>query len=193
MSDNQIIQLSNVVQYFKIAERSCHNSIKYTDLTKSLSYQETNEFDNELVQKKFDDIIKFGSLAREEAITSVVFSSMTLEAFINEYGINKSGKNYFSNNLDKLSLESKFLIIPKLFGTTFLNPENHEFEQLKWLIKLRNDLVHFKKKSRNIKDIKMINPLKQKDFITSEHAVKSIEVVKSIIKILDFEIYNGFH
>lgn len=47
------------------------------------------------------------------SIVSVVFSALSLEAFINDYASQRLSKSYFDNYLDKLDLVSKWVVIPR--------------------------------------------------------------------------------
>lgn len=143
---------------------------------------------NELVALRSDDyksIGSYGEKVHKEATICVVFSAMTLEAFINEYGIDSSSSSFFKNYLDKLDLLSKFLLIPQLYKTKLIDTNSHVFENLKWLINVRNDLIHFKKRSKKIKDFDMTESIKLKDFMMESHAEKAVMTVHSILELFN--------
>lgn len=177
MKEKTQINFSNIIRYFDIAEASRKN---------------TEEFSLQILKviNNTDELVEVASSVHNEAIISVVFSTMTLEAFINEYGIKHSSKSYFDNHLDQLKLLSKFIIIPKLNDRIGIDIEKQEFEDLKWLIKLRNELIHFKKKTKHAAIIDMLKPLEQSDFIQKEHAQKAINTVRNVIRILDSNLYS---
>jgi len=109
---------------------------------------------------------------------------MAIEAFINEFGITNFSGSYFKNHLDKLSLMSKLVIIPKLAKKTELDSDSQLFQDVKWLIEFRNQLVHFRSKRRNITEIDMTNPMSQKDFVMEEHSERAVSSMQSLIAIL---------
>jgi len=81
-------------------------------------------------------------------ITSIVFSALTAEAFINSYAISKESRNYFDNYLDKMNTISKYVVIPKVFTGESIDTNSQGFELLKKLFKDRDKLVHFKSKNK---------------------------------------------
>src|SRR3990167_4401998 len=82
----------------------------------------------------------------QSVVTAMVFSSLCLEAFINqEYETHTETKEIFED-VERLSLETKWLLLPRLLGTgrTF-DTGAEPFQTFKELIKVRNQqLVHFK-------------------------------------------------
>ncbi len=80
-------------------------------------------------------------------LTSVVFSALTAEALINHYGITRLDKADF-DRLEKLTPESKWIVIPKLERGISLDPGRQPFQGLHKLMTLRNTLVHFKSFNR---------------------------------------------
>jgi len=73
----------------------------------------------------------------ECSITAIVFSVMTLEAFINDYAIRASSINYLENYLDKLDLSSKFILFPRLFTGTGISTDGQALELLKKRVLMR--------------------------------------------------------
>ena len=173
------LTLSNVMRYFHIAEASKKNAENLTAQINEILKEENNP----------NKLVEYASSAENEVIISIVFSVMTLEAFINEYGIKHTSKTYFKNHLDNLKLISKFIIIPKLTNDLEIENGNKEFENLKWLLNLRNEIVHYKNRIVDVKQIDMTNPINQKNFLQKEHAQKAINTVREIIKIIDPNLY----
>jgi len=78
----------------------------------------------------------------------IVFAAMCLEAFIYDYAAyNFSGK-FVKNYIDKLDLESKWVVIPQLVTGKRFDTDSEAFELLVKLVRYRNKLVHAKSKSR---------------------------------------------
>lgn len=176
MSDSQKIKFSNTTRYFEIAKHSLENVERLVaERNSGLKKDPINH--NQLVQ--------FANSVHNEAIITVVFCTMTLEAYINEYGIANSSRSFFQNHLEKLNLISKFTLIPRLNNKPELETDKQDFQDLKWLINLRNDLTHYKIKEKNIGDIDMTLPINQKDFIMEEHARKAIRTLEGTLNILE--------
>jgi len=178
LDDEKTINFSNTARYFEIANKAYNNAERFV-------VSRNRELRNKQVDHK--KLINFSSSVHNESIITVVFCTMTLEAFINEYGILACSRSFFQNHLDSLNLISKFILLPKLNNRPELETDRQEFQDLKWLINLRNDLTHFKIKEKSVQEIDMTNPINQRDFITEEHARKSISTVKNVISILDNE------
>jgi hypothetical protein len=176
VSELKTIIFSNTSRYYKIAMQSYNN-------VENFVVSRDREIKNSPINHQ--KLIKFASSVHDEAIITVVFSTMTLEAFINEYGVVFSSRSFFQNHLENLNLISKFILIPRINNKTELETDKQDFQDLKWLINLRNDLTHFKIKEKSAQDIDMTIPIKQKDFITEEHAKKAIKTMKNVISLLD--------
>lgn len=113
------------------------------------------------------------------ALIVVVFCATSLEAFINHYATSHLSKNYLKTYLDKLDLLSKWIVIPRITTGTQLDAGVKAFQDLSWLISLRNKLVHYKARKVNIEE------LKDKDFLWSEDAKRAIETVKNVAQELE--------
>ncbi len=109
------------------------------------------------------------------ALIVVVFSALSLEAFINDYAIGSFSKSYFENYLDKIELFSKWIVIPRIITGTQLDPGSKALQGLDWLIKLRNRLVHYKSKVVEIKEIA------NEDFLWEEDAQKAMGTVRNLM------------
>ncbi|MCU7804151.1 MAG: hypothetical protein KZQ92_15690 [Candidatus Thiodiazotropha sp. (ex Lucinoma borealis)] len=78
------------------------------------------------------------------AVQSIVFSAMCLEAFIYGYAEKHLGKSYTKQHIEKLSIESKFIVVPRLTIGKEIDKSGQGYEKLKKLISDRNKIVHFK-------------------------------------------------
>jgi hypothetical protein len=75
----------------------------------------------------------------------LIFSTFALESYINGYGVRKCTAKYFTEYLEKLSIEAKWIVIPRLAtGISIYGSKGHVL--LKKLIKVRNRLAHDKPK-----------------------------------------------
>jgi hypothetical protein len=176
MSDLQKIKFSNTIRYYEIAKNSYDN-------VEQLAKNRNDELKKQPINH--NQLIKYANSVHNEAIITIVFCTMTLESYINEYGITNSSRSFFQNHLEKLNLISKFTLIPKLNNKPELKTDKQEFQNLKWLINLRNDLTHYKIKEKDVADIDMTKPISQKDFILEEHAEKAIKTLEETINILE--------
>jgi hypothetical protein len=183
LSDSEKIKFSNTIHYFEISKHSLEN-------VERLVANRNNELKTAPIN--YNQLIQFANSIHNEAIITVVFCTMTLEAYINEYGIANSSRSFFQNHLEKLNLISKFTLIPKLNNKPELDTDKQDFQDLKWLINLRNDLTHFKIKEKNISDISMTLSIEQKDFITEEHARKAIKTLEGTLDILEPDKVKAF-
>ena len=145
--------------------------------------REHDEFQHSLRGKKISDddvdvLASKNDAIGQLALIVIVFSALTLEAYINHYGINCLSRNYFSNYLDKLDLLAKWLVIPRVVTGQKLDPGSNAMQDLSWLVSLRNRLVHFKSKTVTVEEIK------GSDFLWHEDAERSVRTVKRVISLL---------
>ncbi len=87
--------------------------------------------------------------ATEHGIKAIVFSSMCVESAINNYAGTQLGDKYAQQHLDKLNVQSKWVVIPKLVCGRSIDKSGPAFNALGKLIKARNELVHNKSKELN--------------------------------------------
>jgi len=123
-----------------------------------------------------DFICAKNAAIQRSAMVSVIFSSLTLEAFINNYAIERFSRNYFDNHLDKLSPVSKWILIPKLVTGNEINKDGQPYERLKNLFKHRDKLVHYKTKKKKISEM-----TEDGDWVTENHSADALLTVKSIL------------
>ena len=112
------------------------------------------------------------------AVTAVIFSAISLEAYINDYGIRRFSKSFFKEHLDKLKIVSKWVVIPRMTVGKTLDTSARPFQRLKVLFSLRDKIVHFK--SRQIGS----DSLKEDDFVVFPAAENAIETVRTVIQAL---------
>ncbi|WP_424355429.1 hypothetical protein [Methanobacterium sp. MBAC-LM] len=168
MFDEQI-SFNNYRTFFSIATRN---------LSKIHSLIEKRDQRCKIPKFSDDDIdfvCKINALIQQSTMITVIFSVMTIESFINDYGMNYFSGAYFKNYLDKLDLKSKWVIFPKLITNKPINTDSQAFELLGKLIKLRNKLVHDKPIKR------MFNDLEGLENVTESQAKDSINAVKELI------------
>jgi hypothetical protein len=109
------------------------------------------------------------------AMLVVIFSALTLEAFINHYAIENFSESYLKNYLDKLDPVSKWVVIPKLVLGRALDTGGRSFELLQRLFLLRNKLVHYKTR------IVPFDELRTKVLVGGIEAEEAIQAVWDVI------------
>lgn len=141
--------------------------------------KERDEFQFSLKGKKMSDrdvdiLASKNDAIGELALVVVVFSALTLEAYINHYGILRLSRNYFSNYLDKLDTVAKWIVIPKVVTGKQLDPGSAVMQDLDWLVTLRNKLVHYKSKKV------AVNNIQTSDFLWYEDAARAVQAVRRV-------------
>jgi hypothetical protein len=72
-----------------------------------------------------------------------ILCAASLENFIYSLSKNKCSRVWF-NNFKKLSLEGKWLLLPKILALEGFNPGEQPFQAFSDLVGFRNELIHFK-------------------------------------------------
>ena len=106
----------------------------------------------------------------------IIFCALSLEAFINDYAINRTSKSYLKNYLDKLDLYSKWVVVPRLLTGSQLDTGAQPMQDLDWLITQRNKLVHFK--TETVEAGKIAAKI---HFYNEQVAQKALDTVKNIV------------
>lgn len=140
---------------------------KYEKLGK-ISYEENSKF--------MELNAEIGKYSR----VIVVFCALAIEAFINDYAINHFSKSYLEKYLDKLDLMSKWIVIPRLVTGSQLDAGSQPLQDLDWLIRQRNELVHFKSRTVKASEFSGVK------FFREQDAEKAISTVKNIV----LELHN---
>lgn len=123
------------------------------------------------------------------ALIVIVFSALSLEAFINHYGITKLSKGYFENYLDRLDVFSKWIITPRVVTGKRLDPGSRALQDLAWLITARNRFVHYKSRVVKIED------MKETDFLWHSDAERALATVSNVLlelQAIDGEVERGW-
>ncbi len=115
----------------------------------------------------------------DHTLVTIIFSALSLEAYINDYAIRMFSKRYFEKYLDKLSILSKWIVIPRLVNGAQLDPSSKPMEELDWLIRKRHELVHYK--TRKVERDK----LQASDFLWPAEAERAINTVISVVLALN--------
>lgn len=98
-----------------------------------------------LKKQNFDiELYKYEEDLFKNCVATVVFSTMTLEAFFNDYAASCLGDSEFYGSFDKLNLKAKFELIAKFILKTEYDKSQAYYSHLHTLIKTRNEYIHSK-------------------------------------------------
>jgi len=172
-------RLNNVPVYIDIALENF--KIATAAKVKLLSISNMNELDD--IEKEII-LIEYERESHKHSITTVVFISMAIEAYIYDYSARELSDNYAKTYLDKLDIISKWVVIPKLItGKEF--PANRQgFQLLKEIFGYRNKLVHFKSTNITPEKLEEIHKNTVDSFEMASKAIRClIELSKDITSI----------
>jgi hypothetical protein len=103
----------------------------------------------EKMTKTATDPLEYGHCIRQalnHALATIVFSALTVEAYINDYALRHFSKQFFATRLDTLSTLNKWVIIPRLVTGQSYPVDRQGYQELDKLIKMRHQIVHAKTK-----------------------------------------------
>lgn len=144
--------------YYKIARD--HSTI-YRALDSELKKLETDGVTEDELDHVHRRIEQCYEERERAAVICVTFAGMSLEAFFYDYGASALGDEFVEEHLDKLDLKTKFIVYPRLICGKSPAKGEHAYSSLSTLVRLRNDLVHFKSRP-----FKLAEPHKASQFHT---------------------------
>lgn len=112
--------------------------------------------------------------AMEKSIVStIVFSAMTLEAFINDYAAACLGDSDFYDNFEKLSFLSKFELVARFILKSNIDKSKAYYSYLKALFRQRDSYIHNKSKRSSfqgyrLEEFQKINKMNRLDDFINE-------------------------
>ncbi|MCF4100055.1 hypothetical protein L1I30_00105 [Gillisia sp. M10.2A] len=143
----------NIEIFLEIAVDNYLAAIKNESKTKQeyKKFKERNSIQdfsdlNPKQEKELNEIFKNSFLTNKLTIQSIIMLTVFFESLINEIGCIELGQKYFKENLDRMSITSKWEIVLKLIYKKSLSKESQYYENLKALISTRNNLIHYKTK-----------------------------------------------
>jgi len=166
--DELEIELNNHLTFFAIAIRH------YRQIEKLVKQRDKFKVKTD---EDVDYSAGLNASIQRDAMVTTIFCALTLEAFINSYGISNFSKSYFDNHLDKLNPVSKWLIIPKLVTGRQIRTDGQGYELLIGVFKLRDKLVHYKSRKKKVSEL-----TEEEDWVTEKHAQHSIEAVSIVLQ-----------
>lgn len=166
--DETVIDLQNHETFYAIALRHYRQVQRLVRLRERRPLQTDADADfNALMNARI----------QRSAMVVVIFSALTLEAYINHYGIERLSDTYFDRYVDRLSPTAKWVVIPRLVLSREIKQDGQAFELLVKLFRLRNKLVHYKTRKKKIREL-----TEEEDWITEHHAQSAVRAVSAMIK-----------
>lgn len=176
------------VKFINIKKRLRLEYNSYEKIKNLLEVSENEELLSEEYKciKKLD---RYESEIEKLSISIIIFSALTLESYIYDYGARKLGDNFMKNHLDKLDPISKVVIIVELVTKKKFPKEKRVYELIKNLNKSRNSLVHYKSSNKDLNNIVNGSDKSDDEFINfinkAEQAYQALEELANIIENFD--------
>lgn len=87
----------------------------------------------------------------DASVITIVFAATAAESYIYDFAARNLGDSFVEKYLDKLSTQSKWVIVPRLVAGYALDSDGQAYEGLIHLVRSRNEIVHHK--SKNVIDM----------------------------------------
>lgn len=175
--------------FFKIAKE--HHD-RYQKLEADFKRMNIEPIDSDEAKKRLFDHEECYEEMASCAVITITFAAMCLEAFFYDLGASKLGDRFVLDNLDKLDIKSKFLVYPKLICGQSPNKSHAAYEKLTKLLKLRNELIHFKSKPFELSRLHKASEFHEDlNMQLKEGVQNSIICIKAVMKTLDNLIPNS--
>jgi hypothetical protein len=117
----------------------------------------------------------------QSAVIAITFAGMALEAFLYDYVAERLGDAFVTKHLDRLDLPSKFLVYPRMICGKAPDKSAAAYGSLKKLVRLRNDLVHFKSQPFGLEELDKASAfhdeLNQKLKLGVDQAIQAVQLV----------------
>lgn len=124
--------------------RQNYNLIIYSDIALRSYVRAKQQYETlDFSLNEFEEDISF-DMFLEYTISTIVFSAMCIEAFLNDYAASCLGDEEFYGYFDKLSIEGKFALVAKFVLATEIDKSKSYYSRLKSLIRDRNKYTHSK-------------------------------------------------
>ncbi len=135
--------------FMRIAIESYNDYVKNNKELSRIIAEGGETIDGHFIYNRMTDYMEYNQKVIHGKITVIIFLITYLESYIYDFAAIPLGDNYVEKYLDKLNLESKWMIIPKLITGKELDKSRNYWGDLKELIKWRNNLVHHKTTDAN--------------------------------------------
>jgi hypothetical protein len=142
-----IARTSSISLYSAIARESLEKIIALDAKIDALKDIINKASQDEDTQEAQNEIIRFSEETGKLAAITIVFSAITIEAYIYDYAARHFSDSYVQNYVDKMDTVSKWVIVPRLITGRELPRDQRWFQLIKLLISERNLIVHSKSSS----------------------------------------------
>lgn len=132
-------------------------------------------------KKAADEFDNVTAELHHHSASTVVSAALFLEAFIYDYAAANFSDTYTIKYLDKLSLVSKWAVIPKLVTGKDFPTEGQAFEHLVKLHKARNSLVHYKSVPLPDNIVELERVLEKMEKEDEANVVNAYQTVKEVL------------
>ena len=102
--------------------------------------------DGIMIYNRENDHVKYDNKLRKDTIKIIIFLTTFLESYINDLGGIVLGDTFVKEHLDKLSIISKWIVIPRLITNEEIDKSKSYYQGFKELVQWRNNLIHHKTK-----------------------------------------------
>ncbi len=168
--------------YFNLKKYEEH----YSTLTK---LEETLKTElKHIADPERDDLIyvktyQIRQMCHESAVSMHLFLCMTIEAFVNHYGVRRLGEAFYKQNLERVGITEKIaLIIATCFQKT-IPKDNLIILKSRALFDKRNQFVHPKSKEINQNNLMNLANLHPKDFPVYRFLNDFEEIIEEFYKL----------
>jgi hypothetical protein len=125
------------------------------------------------------------------SISTHLFSCMTVEAFINHYGVKRLGESFYKKNIERIGITEKLSILVLTCFNMSLQKDNELVKKIRELFNIRNQLVHPKTKEFNAERVEMYINKHPRDFLIKKY-VNSMEFILEEFCTFDSGINKDF-
>jgi len=130
----------------------------------------------------------------EYYVISIIFSAMTLEAYIYDYLARMLTDKYVKTHLDKLNVINKYVVGTQLITSKAFPKDGEVFFYLKETIGNRNNLIHSKSKSIDLDNKEQLIETAKFHYSVFEQAkkaIKSLDLMAAYIDSIDPHEHSG--
>jgi hypothetical protein len=124
-------------------------------------------------------------------ITTVIFVSLAIEAYIYDLGASNISDEYVLDHLDKLGIIDKWIIIPRLVFNSNMDKSQKWFELLKKIVYTRNNFVHSKSKDLDYERFKEDKTYREKNSIVYNPKYILADETIILLSLLDNELIKN--
>ena len=183
--------------YYQCAYKSLDRYREVLNLleTKEQEIRDSNQNEDPRV---LSTIINFGTIelndeCYREATSTLLFACMTLEGFLNHYGVRRLGELFYKKNIERVGITEKVSILILTCCHKSIGQDSNLIKKTRDLFDARNQLVHPKSReihSQNLDEFVRNHP---RDIPIDKHVMDMESIIdelykldKNIIRELDF-------